>query len=129
MWYDLSMPYKDPERQKEFQRLWMSQRRLDWIAEQGSVCAKCSGEEGPWEIDHVDPTTKVSHRVWSWAKEKREKELAKCQLLCSVCHWKKTAGENSGLTFVHGTSTAYRYGCRCGECNLYKKQENAKRYK
>ena len=57
-------------------------------------CVKC----GCWdldqlEVDHIDPNTKVSHRVWSWSKERRENELAKCQVLCRACHLTKTCGE------------------------------------
>jgi hypothetical protein len=56
------------------------------------------------ELDHVDPALKVSHRVWSWARERREAELAKCQVLCHDCHVAKTAEGNE--TAVRGERNA-----------------------
>ena len=56
-------------------------------------CAVCKSEK-ELEVDHVDPNQKVSHRIWSWTKERRGKELEKCQVLCHVCHEAKTAMEN-----------------------------------
>ena len=32
------------------------------------------------ELDHTDPGKKVSHSVWSWAEERRLKELEKCSI-------------------------------------------------
>ncbi len=85
------MPYKDPARQSEYQRRWTQRRRLDWLAANGP-CVEC----GSWfdlQVDHIDPATKLNHNVWSWTKERREVELAKCQVLCRPCHAKKTAKE------------------------------------
>jgi len=48
---------------------------------------------GTWDelqVDHVDASTKVSHRVWSWTKARRDTELAKCVARCFACHHKKT---------------------------------------
>lgn len=42
------------------------------------------------EVDHIDPDQKISHKVWSWAKPRRDAELAKCQVLCNKCHKNKT---------------------------------------
>jgi hypothetical protein len=47
------------------------------------------------EVDHIDPALKVSHRVWSWSPPRRAAELAKCRVLCGVCHLAKSAVENS----------------------------------
>ena len=111
------MPYKDPETrrafQREYQKKWMAQRRDEWFAVNGP-CAKC----GSWEdlqIDHKDPNKKVSHRIWSWAKERREAELAKCQAMCRKCHNKKSA-EEKREPVRHGTHSAYASGCRCPAC-------------
>lgn len=84
------MPYKDPARQREYMRQWTERRRAEWFA--GKSCAECGSTED-LELDHVDPARKVSHRVWSWAKERREAELAKCRALCGICHAKKTGTE------------------------------------
>jgi hypothetical protein len=86
--YYNDMPYSDPARQLQYQNKWMRQRRLDWLAANGP-CIDC----GTWEkltVDHVDASAKVSHRVWSWAKARRDVELAKCVVRCWPCHQVKT---------------------------------------
>lgn len=47
-------------------------------------------------VDHVDPATKLDHRVWSWAPDRMAAELVKCQVLCATHHRIKTAGEQRG---------------------------------
>ena len=96
------MPMATKEAQREYQRTWMAKRRSDWFSENGP-CVVC----GSWdnlELDHIDPQTKVSHRIWSWAKSRRNAELAKCQVLCTKCHDLKTLrnqenafGEHHGM--------------------------------
>jgi hypothetical protein len=91
--YHLHMPYADPARQSDYQASWLRCRRATWLAEHGP-CVDC----GTWEdleVDHADASTKVTHRVWSWARERREAELAKCAARCASCHKKKTATEQA----------------------------------
>lgn len=93
------MPYKDPERQAQYQREYVARRRREWIDEHGP-CARC----GAWEnldVDHTDAATKVipvSH-VWNMSptNPRRLAELAKCQVLCEPCHSDKTteSGEHA----------------------------------
>lgn len=110
-----TMTYKNKEQQREYQRQWMAKRRENWFAENGP-CVICSSWE-ELELDHIDPELKETHKIWSWSKERREEELAKCQPLCVGCHAAKTRSENlSG----HGTGTSYQRGCRCAECRAYK---------
>ncbi|KKN81586.1 hypothetical protein LCGC14_0318540 [marine sediment metagenome] len=85
------MPYKDPEKQRKYQRERVAKARREWLEENGP-CAQCGSWDG-LNVDHIDRVTKVSHGVWSWSKAKRRKELAKCQILCLICHRKKTADE------------------------------------
>lgn len=105
------MPYADPRKQSAYQARRMSQLRNEWLEANGP-CVRC-GSRDNLEIDHVDPWLKVSHRIWSWSKERRDVELAKCQVLCRACHKKKT-GENNGWG-MHGSS-GYQRGCRCALC-------------
>lgn len=101
----------------------VKQRRQTWL-EQNGPCVKC----GSWqdlEVDHIDPSAKVSHRIWSWAEDKRIIELEKCQVLCKIHHMEKTSQENSlrqgGLK--HGTARMYRVAkCRCEECLEFRRQ-------
>lgn len=82
------MPYKDKARQLAYQNAWLKRRRLEWLKANGP-CRSCGAPDN-LEVDHVDPATKTSHRIWSLTKAKRELELAKCQPLCRSCHREKT---------------------------------------
>jgi 5-methylcytosine-specific restriction endonuclease McrA len=82
-----SMGYSDPEMQKKYNREWYARRRASWFANRS--CVDC-GAADDLQLDHVDPSQKVSHRVWSWSQARREAELAKCVARCGDCHLKKT---------------------------------------
>jgi hypothetical protein len=84
------MGYKDPARQRAYQNEWIQRRRREWFKDK--TCALC-GSAKDLRLDHRDPTIKVTHRIWSWSQERREAELAKCQVLCLSCHRRKTAAE------------------------------------
>lgn len=107
------MTYSNPGIQREYQKNWKAKRRQEWLASHGS-CAKCGSWES-LEIDHIDPKQKVSHKIWTWSKERMETELLKCQVLCHNCHIAKTSNEHR-KPVRHGTHTAYASGCRCLSC-------------
>jgi 5-methylcytosine-specific restriction endonuclease McrA len=65
----------------------INRRRKDYL--QDKSCVVC-GATKRLEIDHIDPKTKTSHRIWSWKDSRRIKELKKCQVLCKQCHIDKT---------------------------------------
>jgi hypothetical protein len=50
------------------------------------------------ELDHVDPSQKVDHRIWSWSKARMDVEVAKCQVLCYDCHLAKSVTEDHSET-------------------------------
>lgn len=103
------MPYKDKDKQREYQRQWIKSRRLEYLSDK--CCAEC-GESNMLElhIHHKDPTQKVSHRIWSWSRVRRDEELLKCDVLCEPCHKKKHAT-------THGTERMYlAHKCRCDIC-------------
>lgn len=108
------MPRPTQELQRRYQRDWVANRRDAWFAENGP-CVNC----GSWEqleLDHIDPKTKVTSHVWSWSEKRRIEELAKCQVLCSVCHLRKTKAERKP-TLIHGTYYGYNKArCRCDAC-------------
>src|ERR1700704_6489990 len=113
------MPYADPEKQRKYQREWVARRRREWLKHNGP-CVDC----GSWrnlEIDHEDPTKKVTNAVWSWSKERRDEELAKCSVRCKKCHKKKTSIYRSAHRVVtHGIIAGYlSHGCRCEKCKTF----------
>jgi hypothetical protein len=77
------VPCRTVELQREYNRLWIARRREAFFRDK--YCARC-GSRKQLELDHIDPATKVTHNVWSWAQERRDVELAKCQVLCHDCH-------------------------------------------
>lgn len=123
LFYNMSSHQK-----KEDKKLWYFQRRSKWILEHGP-CKHC----GSWEdleVDHIDRATKEYRvgEVWWRRSEIREKELAKCQVLCRRCHKIKTKKE-SFARCKHGTCTMYdKYKCRCDICRQAKSLVNKRRY-
>jgi hypothetical protein len=117
------MPYKDPDKQREYTRKWIAERRRVWLENNGP-CVKCGSDEN-LQVDHVDPKLKISHKVWSWSEKRRNTELAKCQILCSNCHKKKTKSERPES--AHGTARRYvKYRCRCEICRTWKRKDRQK---
>jgi 5-methylcytosine-specific restriction endonuclease McrA len=108
------MSYKDRAKQRKYQKDWAKSRRRAWLEAHGP-CVRC-GSKKELTVDHVDPTKKCDHKVWSWSEERRNEELAKCQVLCKDCHKLKTSGEQR-KPLVHGTLSGYKHrGCRCPDC-------------
>lgn len=97
---------------RNYQREWVRKRRKAYFDDK--VCAKCSNSSN-LELHHTDPSTKVSHKIWSWSKEKRDKELEKCIVLCYDCHKLETIKQLT-IARVCGTNEKYKQGCRCELC-------------
>jgi hypothetical protein len=107
------MPLRNAARRKQYGRDWIRNRRDAWFRANGP-CRKC----GSWEdleLDHIDASQKVDHRLWSWSLARRTEELAKCQPLCHSCHESKTIEENRSQAQC-GTRARYKTGCRCDAC-------------
>jgi hypothetical protein len=90
----------------------MEKRRNDYFLDKR--CADCGSKEN-LELDHVYRQTKITHRIWSWSKQRQEEELAKCVARCHTCHVKKTLDKDLPRA-KHGTRSKYNAGCRCAEC-------------
>lgn len=112
------MGYKDPKKQKEFQAKWVAAKRALFF--QDKCCREC-GTKTNLELDHIDPSKKWSHRIWSYNWTRIMKEVAKCQVLCTECHLRKTAKDISEMRKrSHGTEDGYvKYHCRCDECKPF----------
>lgn len=122
------MPYKDPETQKAYQRNWVAERRALWFRDK--VCAVC-GTKNDLELDHIDPSIKWKHSIWSYSWAKIAVETAKCQVLCHYHHWEKTKKDMQykPLEEQHGTYNGYQhYGCRCDACRAANTQ-NKREYR
>lgn len=114
--YDIiyRMPYTDKDKQRQFQRERVRAQRAEWILANGP-CVNC-GCTNQLQVDHIDPTQKVTHNVWSWTATRRNAELAKCQVLCERCHIIKTNWEKRSR-IKHGRDNTYTgQGCRCRPC-------------
>jgi len=72
---------------KAYWRRWMKMRRDRFF--NGKSCVQCDSVE-KLELDHIDPKDKVTNLIWSWSQERQDIETAKCQVLCKVCHKKKS---------------------------------------
>jgi hypothetical protein len=111
------MSYVDLLKQREYQRDWLRRNRNAWVSANGP-CVDCGSTED-LQVDHVDRSLKVTHRVWSWALPRRLAELAKCVVRCKVCHLRKSreVGDLSHPSAQHGTEWMYRSRkCRCELC-------------
>lgn len=110
------MAFSDKEKQREYQRRWVANRRAKYLSKLGGKCIRCGAAED-LELDHANRDAKVDHRIWSWAPARIEEELKKCQLLCVQCHVVKSIKESNYPKRKHGTLTMYKKGgCRCMEC-------------
>lgn len=80
------------QEKNDYQNAWMARRRADGIEMLGGRCVVCGTTER-LEVDHIDRSTKTSHRIWSWSWQRIVVELAKCQLLCHQHHFEKTLSD------------------------------------
>ena len=104
---------------REYQKIWLRSRRDAWFKENGP-CKTCGSWEN-LELDHIDPTLKVSNRIWSWNLTRRNEEISKCQVLCKKCHQDKTCKDFGWGKYAQcGTPTKYSWGCRCRVCTSAK---------
>lgn len=101
----------NPDRYRAYNMKRWYEKRDAWLAANGP-CVRCGSSER-LEVDHIDPSGKLDHKVWSWAEERRLVELVKCQVLCFLCHRLKT-NEERGWN-LHG-EVRYQMGCRCQVC-------------
>lgn len=110
------MPYKDRDAHREYQRRWVAERRAEFFADKS--CLWCSSQER-LKLHHADPNRKVSHAIWSWGRERRLNEIAKCIVLCQPCHATAHAQARrveAELRHPCGTRQSYKRGCRCNSC-------------
>ncbi len=91
------VPMPTREAQRAYQREWIAERRAEWIRENGP-CTLCGSDED-LEVDHENPADKKIpvRSLWGMSPTNpcRIAELAKCRVLCKVCHLKKSSTEKA----------------------------------
>jgi hypothetical protein len=99
---------------RRYQREWMAARRAKFFLDKR--CVICGGTE-KLELHHKNPALKVSHKIWSWAKERQLVELEKCEVRCRKHH--RESGSEHALSrivpLIHGTTGGYKK-CHCPKC-------------
>lgn len=118
------MGYRDREKKRAYDRKWIAARRAKYLG--GKLCAEC-GANDQLELHHINPTDKVTHKIWSWNKDRLENELSKCIFMCRKCHteWHRQYVLSKR---IHGNSSTYKNGCRCAACREAYRQ-CAKKYR
>lgn len=117
------MPFKNPAKRLEYAREWYAARRVRAIESLGGKCVVC-GDTEDLEFDHIDPATKVSHRIFSWSWARIEEELKKCQLLCAKHHQDKTIAYISTAGGTWATrKNHHKKGCGCTSCRNMRSAE------
>lgn len=119
----LPVAYKNPDEQRDYQRKWIAARRAEYF--DGKFCVQC-GSAKDLELDHVDPNLKLDHKIWSWTEERRNREIAKCQVLCAECHLARSNDQRVVTVHDGKTLVFYRRGCRCDNCRLAKAVEKSR---
>jgi len=94
----LSVPYKDPEKQRKFRMHWARTKKrflrsVLWSAKR-RPCIDCNLAYPPYvmDFDHVKGKKSggVSAMTGSASKKRILKEIAKCEVVCANCHRKRT---------------------------------------
>lgn len=83
------MAHTDQERKRRFM-----QRRREWLDSlKAKPCADCGGEFPPYCMDWHHEGDKNHSRGYAfageWSRVRILKEIAKCVLLCAICHRKR----------------------------------------
>jgi hypothetical protein len=88
---------KRSREKKRAERRAFYHRRKAWMQEEkGTTCHGCGGTFEPRQLHwhHRDPSTKlfaIGIRVASYGRERIAAEMAKCDVLCELCHSKEHA--------------------------------------
>lgn len=85
------MSYADPIKQKEYQRLWIAERKKFLKTRLGNRCVDC-GTNVDLEFDHVDQKSKKFTVMQNITKslDVLIEEVDKCELRCKPCHLKRS---------------------------------------
>ena len=80
------------EELNEYNRKWITNRKNLLKEKMGGKCVKCGTTEH-LQFDHINPLEKSYNISNNFFRKDIDKEIAKCQLLCSKCHLEKTKND------------------------------------
>ena len=85
------------EYHREYSRKYYHDRKKEYLELLGGKCSCCGAREG-LHFDHIRRESKLFPigKLLNYSKKDAAKELRKCQLLCTVCHKKKTRDNEEG---------------------------------
>lgn len=91
------MPFKNRAQSLAYKKAFRAARREQYLADK--ACVHC-GSTSNLEVDHINPEEKEYriNNIWTRSEDIRTAELAKCQVLCHLCHRKKTKEQRQKLT-------------------------------
>lgn len=111
---------------REYMRNYVRERyhrlRKEWLDKLGGECVRCGSTED-LNFDHInaeEKTYSIAKILSTHSKQKVEKEMAKCQILCEFCHIIKSAEEGDIYTVEHGGGLTGKKNCRCELCGPLK---------
>lgn len=92
--------------------------RLSAIDQLGGKCEVCGTTEN-LEIDHIDRSKKEFDlaALFTQGKDRIQRELSKCQVLCQADHKRKTSRE---MSVSHGEGLTGKKNCSCIPCKARK---------
>lgn len=115
------MTYKDPDKQRDFQRAWARQRRFlrkqKVVALLGGQCARCGYKDHieALQVDHILPTCRTRAERFKTTGHVEYKKIldgvvsiGDVQLLCANCHAIKTFGDRVVFKNYRETKTVIR---------------------
>jgi hypothetical protein len=102
--------------EKEYHLRRYHKTRQRYVEALGGKCVKCDTTEN-LEFDHINPVEKTYeiNKIINRKENFVLLELAKCQLLCEVCHLEKTVSEKTPSS--HGSMRTWMHKkCQCVTC-------------
>lgn len=106
------MPIKDRDDHAEYTRLRAIINRKAYLKDK--KCAKCKSVRN-LVIARKNAKKAAGRQPW----QKRKKDWPRLEknvvILCRACYWEKRYGNRKR---THGTTSTYRFGCRCALCTL-----------
>lgn len=121
------MAYKDIEKQRQAQRLWIARRKSTYL--HNETCSCCGEARGLQVVKRDNSKIKKANALFSC--KAYEEKLSNFIVLCEACAdpYKKAKASQRRLAGParHGTYYRYRQGCRCEPCSTAQAQAYQRR--